>query len=169
MKVRGMLFGVLTVCLLFVGVPLAGAQDTSPYLVGDFGFEDTAAYSETTTFGIINPTKKALDVYAGFFDWVGNPIGCMVQRVAPNGLWYITDYRIAGSRGTAKFLAFPADTRKFDPNAVIGGLQVKYRMKSAALRKDEWFSAAEYNMKAVVINSSTIGEFSATWVTQCLF
>jgi hypothetical protein len=169
MKVRGVWLGVLLVCLLSVGVPQAGAVDTSPYIVGDYAFEDTAAYSETTTFGIVNPTKTTLNVYAGFFDSGGNFMGCMVNTVAPNGLWYITDYRLPGSRGTAKFLAFPAGQRKFDPNAVIGGLQVKYRTKQAPLRKDEWFAAAEYNMKAVTINSSTIGEFSAPWISQCLF
>jgi hypothetical protein len=143
------------------------AQDTSPYLAGTWE-AGTWTYSDTVSFSIgvwsyyeiVNPTTKAFDVYAVVYDKAGLPLDCWWNFVVPNGQWFIWlwdgppepyDY------GTIKFFAFLAGSRKFDPNAIIGGFQQKGAYMIAS-QTDLSFSEA--NLKAVTINSMTQGEFS---------
>lgn len=146
---------IIKCCLLLAAVGLcvfagmAQAQDTSPYLVGFWS-------DQYNDFTILNPTTKPLTVYAIYYN-AGNGypgMECYKWDLPPNGVWYAdmnggTD----GNLGTAKFFAFPAGTRKFDPNAVIGGFQVKYISAPISFY-------VEANLKAVTINSYTLREFS---------
>jgi hypothetical protein len=160
---------VLGLCL-FGG--MAQAQDTSPYLAGFWS-------ESSNSFQIVNPTTKPLTVYAIFYNAYGGPYSgteCHKQYLPANGRVSIQskgtkDYEF----GAAKFFAFPAGTKKFDPNAVIGGFKQEidcdYVMTGAYTQTgpsgDEliftysWIDRVrEANIKAVTINSSTIGEFT---------
>jgi hypothetical protein len=163
---------------------MAAAWDTSPYLVGkwEFGtYVATDLFTEflKTEFEIINPTTRILNVYA-VFRWemvVGGPpvpIGCYIMTLFPNAVWELSIPVIGPEQapppwpprtyGSVKFFAFPAGTTKFDPNAVIGGFQKKqlFKFEASLLGLPEYtdLSISEANLKAVIINSSTIGEFT---------
>jgi hypothetical protein len=145
-----LLLAALSLCL-FAGA--AQAQDTSPMLAG--------FWSENYNyFTIVNPTTKPLTVYAIFYNvWDGyNGMECYKREyLPPNGTWYVGDIDgdTDGDFGTAKFFAFPAGTRKFDPNAVIGGFQVKEYGDGF-----DYHYYLESNLKAVTINTFTLREFS---------
>jgi hypothetical protein len=131
----------LAALCLVIMAGFAPALDTSPYLLG--------SYNELTEVTIINPTTKWLTVYAIAYSG-GGPVACWQDDIPPNGV-VIGGGKATGGFGTLKIFAFPQGTRKFDPNAVIGGYQAK------------WLSAdarSEAGLKGVTINSYTIQEFS---------
>jgi hypothetical protein len=136
---------VLGLCL-FGG--MAQAQDTSPFLAG-FWSEDS------NNFIILNPTTKPLTVYAIFCSGTSSKKECNKRLLPPNGRWSVDPGNDeVGQYGTAKFFAFPQGTKKFDPNAVIGGFQQKkYEAPGSHYR-------SESNLKAVTINTYTLREFS---------
>jgi hypothetical protein len=144
----------------------ASAQDTSPYLAGTWEL-GTWAYSNTVSFSVTawsyyelaNPTTKGLDVYAVFYDKNGATLGCWWNYLEPNGQWFIWmfDRPTPYDYGAVKFFAFLANSRKFDPNTIIGGFQ----QKGAWMEGSETdLSFSEANLKAVTINSMTQGEFN---------
>jgi hypothetical protein len=138
---------------------MASAQDTSPYLAGTWMETSGVTPTVHTQHFIINPTTKQLDVYAVVFGYegAGALLGCTVCTVNGNGVltFYGDAARSNNDNGTVKFFAFPAGTRKFDPNAVIGGFQQNI-FEDDGTRT----GMTEANLKAVTINSSTIGEFA---------
>jgi hypothetical protein len=145
---RVMICCCLTAVFFILASGFAPAQDTSPYLVGAWN-------GDWNSFTIINPTTKWLTVYAIAYS-EGVPVSCGVTDIAPNGLAEASAMipLFTDSYGTVKFFAYPQGTRKFDPNAVIGGFQLK-----------DWedpydWQSSEANLKAVTINSYTIREFS---------
>jgi hypothetical protein len=105
----------------------AGAQDTSPYLAGTWMETSGVTPTVRTEHFIVNPTTKQLDVVALVFGYegAGALLGCTSCIINANGVWkfYGGAARSASDYGTVKFFAYPAGTRKFDPNAVIGGFQ----------------------------------------------
>jgi hypothetical protein len=143
---------------VLASMSVAGAYDTSPYLVGTW--EEIGVIS-TTGYSLINPTAKQLDVHMVFYI-DGDPFTCISFSIPANGAFALrTSVDVQqGSvlkAGTVKFFAFPAGTRKFDPNAVIGGFQAK----SIQLPLDPRQPVnTEANLKAVTINSYTLGEFA---------
>jgi hypothetical protein len=158
------LAAVIALCCL---ASPALSQDTSPYLLGiwEAGVYTsttpiTMTYQDITDWQIANPTTKELDVYAVFSSANGQLVTCTATTIPPNGVgslatwWNDTPYAV----GTAKFFAFPQGSKKFDPNVVIGGFQGKTHMTTVLLM--ETTTIAKANLKAVTINSSTIGEFS---------
>jgi hypothetical protein len=158
MKHRALFLASLVAVAVTFFATTAGAFDTSPYLVGTW--EETGVIS-TTGYRLVNPTTKPLDVHMFFFA-EGAPFGCVSFSIPANGTFYLqTSVDVLGPHGleagTVKFFAFPAGTRKFDPNAVIGGFQAK----SIHLPPDPRQPLnTEANLKAVVINSYTLGEYT---------
>jgi hypothetical protein len=136
----------------------AGAQDTSPYLMGTF--QDSSVIS-ITWYHIVNPTTKPLDVYAMLY-FNGSPFVCSIIMVPANGATngcVFGDLTPPGAH-TVKFFAFPYLSRKFDPNAVIGGFQRITMTADPAADPNPYLFNTETGMKAITINSSTIGEFA---------
>jgi hypothetical protein len=191
---KGMIFmGLAVVLALFVFAPHAGAQMTSPYLAGEweitrvlydqFGPTDWQSRDIPiqTQFKVINPTTASLDVYVVLLDRDGNQGDyCYWRNVPANGTWkscwpYIDTDLITPTQvfpaddhhfGAAKFFAFPANTKKFDANAVIAGFQQK-----SAYGQIEGYpqtASMETPLYAVTINSKTIGEFTKYDLTKCL-
>jgi len=143
------------------------AQDTSPYLAGTWEtgtwvYSDTVAYSVSvwSYYEIVNPTTKGLDVYAVVYDKSGIIVNCWWEPMGPNGQWFLGFWQLGPEiydYGTVKFFAFLINSRKFDPNTIIGGFQQKGAWMEAS---ETDLSFSEANLKAVTINSMTQGEFS---------
>jgi hypothetical protein len=166
-----LLAAVLALCCL---ASPSFSQDTSPYLLGTWeaGVYTTTGvititYQDITDWQIANPTTRDLDVYAVFSLANGQFLSCTATSIPPNGVgvltawWNDEPYAV----GTVKFFAFPKDSKKFDPNAVIGGFQGKTHQIQGLLIQPQPIGAAgatvsKVNLKAVTINSNTIGEFS---------
>jgi hypothetical protein len=179
------MFVALAAVVLVAGLsvlPVRG-QDTSPYLMGAWesgaftgtvyqGPQTSITYTVNvvTGFQVTNPTTKPLSVYAVFWNDTG-VVTCTTATIAANGNWSFEmpgepdNLLLFGQKGkrtigTAKFFAFPAGTTKLDPNAVIGGFQFKYHHIRNVLVGPPWTTYSRSNLKAVVVNSSTIGEFT---------
>jgi hypothetical protein len=168
MKKVSLFVAILGTLLVLFSTSPALSQDTSPYLLGTWESgvytittPITTTYQDSTDWQIANPTTKPLNVYAVFSSANGQFLTCTATTIPPNGValfstwgWNDNPYAV----GTVKFFAFPVQTRKFDPNAVIGGFQGKTHVTRVFLT--ETTAIAKANLKAVTINSSTIGEFS---------
>jgi hypothetical protein len=193
---KGFIFsGLVVVLALCIFAPHAGAQMTSPYLVGNWEMnrrlEDCLPQGNAlfcadpidswmqTQLKVINPTTTKLDVYIVLLDRKGvvmndentNTPMCYVLPLDANETWNscwphsIPDGpailppaldSTAGPNwfGTIKVFAFPYVANrslKMDPNAVVAG----YEQKSVFSQIN-----SESDLKAVVINSRTIGEFT---------
>ena len=128
--------GLVVGLVLMVTASIAGAGDTSPYLIGAWEDDGETIY---TDFIIVNPTVVKLDVYAAFFDNDGVfiPGRCFKRSLNPNAKWYLRGVGLKLSEfdsvGTAKFIAFPAGKKTVDFYAVIGGFQNRwvYEMTSS--------------------------------------
>jgi hypothetical protein len=170
-------------CFLVAGFAVtASAVDTSPYLASDF-YTQTHSFDEYTSFFIVNPTHVPLKVLAAFYAASGIFSACVSAVLEGNETWQVSVRDIeVPMYGAAKFFAFPASTMKFDPNAVIGGfkqeIDCEYVMTDAYTQTgpsgDELISqynwvdrVREVNIKAVTINSSTIGEFADILKKAC--
>jgi hypothetical protein len=164
MKKRQLLITFAAMIALLASVSMAGALDTSPYLVGIW--EDTAAIT-FTYYEIVNPTTKPLDVWAFMYFSDNSFVGCLKLTIAADRSATIAaSYKGAlVPYGAVKFFAFPQGSKKFDPNAVIGGFQ---RKGPAASWTPSLFTT-EANLKAVTINSYTIGEFAQIQGISCDF
>jgi len=172
--------------LLVAGVAASvAAQDTSPYLVSDW-YTDTRELDEYVSWFVVNPTPVRLAVYAAFYNYTGSFSGCVYSLIDGNDTWWLTTRSLPfpvgeNPYGTAKFFAFPAlpnTAPKFDPNAVIGGFKqtvdcdyiltnaytetIPFSSTVILVKEYDWIAkVSEANMKAVTINSATIGEFQA--------
>jgi len=159
MKQRIVVLGLAVLLGFCLSTGIAAASDTSPYLVGVWMESETVTLTLHTYHFIVNPTMKDLSVFAVYHGDAGSGDyrGCIRFDLASNSVCKVWPDIIQGSAdsGTAKFFAFPADTRKFDPNAVIGGFQRIVDETNPGPKR--W---TESNLKAVTINSSTIGEFN---------
>jgi len=172
-------YTILALALILVAgfAASSAAVDTSPYLVSNW-YTDTWEHDEYTSFFIINPMPIPIVVYAAFYSASGVFSGCVYSMIDGNDTWWLATrevpqvaHGVPGPyslvEGTVKFFAFPIvrDTApKFDPNAVIGG--IKQSVDCDWMYDDyesSWYWVAkvsEANIKAVTINSSTIGEFT---------
>jgi len=156
--------GVAVVAFVLALGSLAGAADTSPYLIGVWeandGYFDQYAY---TDYVVVNPTTIKLKVYAAFFTNDGTPTEvCFKKILNPNAKWHIPGWIVYDLlygydyMGTVKFIALPATATRlvFDSNAVIGGYQNRYAC-------DWWLEGcgvAQADLKGVAINLYTQGE-----------
>jgi hypothetical protein len=181
MKQLSLLIALAALLALCVAASPAFSQDTSPYLLGiwEAGVYTTTTpitttYQDITDWQIANPTTKELDVYAVFSSANGQFLACTATSIPPNGVgslatWWNDDpYAV----GTVKFFAFPRNSRKFDPNAVIGGFQGKTHQPKALLIQPVFLlggnaTITKANLKAVTINSYTVGEFTTKIPTNC--
>jgi hypothetical protein len=167
MNHRMLLPAVLAVLALAIAASPAGAQDTSPYVMGTWMHSTEVSPTVRTQHFIVNPTTRQLDVYAVVYGMqgAGALLSCTVCRINGNGTWrfIVDDARFASDSGTVKFFAFPKDSRKFDPNAVIGGFQQNVFEVDGTRT-----GMTEANLKAVTINSSTIGEFATIPPIGCM-
>jgi hypothetical protein len=162
MKRQKLLITLAAAIAVLVSVSMAGAYDTSPYLAGIW---EEASVVPWNVYVVVNPTTKPLDVCATWHSADGGRIGCICSALPlpANGMYsYFFGFGSDGEGGAVKFFAFPAGTRKFDPNAVIGGFQRKSEELSSVFK-------TEANLKAVTINSSTIGEFTQVEWDACNF
>lgn len=79
----------ILVSMLAVLIPLASAlaQDSSPYVVGDWRFNDsgTAVTTVNTEFIFVNPTDLTLTLEYAFFAPDGTFCGCDRDTLKPNG------------------------------------------------------------------------------------
>jgi hypothetical protein len=157
MKKHMAVLSLMVALVLSLPAVPAGAWDTSPYLVGTL---DGDFYGNG--YFIINPTTQQLRVYgAGFYDGTMGP--CAWTTIPPNGTFYVAVQGGPFVGAVMKFFAFPL-SGKFDPNAVIGGFQQKFST-------DYWndtCQVTEANLKAVTVNSYTIGEFDMIKQAECL-
>jgi hypothetical protein len=150
----------------------SGAVDTSPYLVSDW-FTDTTNLDSYSSWFIINPTPVDMVVVAAFYSTAGVFSDCVRSGIlSGNDTWWLSmpNLRMPLPEadnpllGVVKFFAFPVvrgQPPRFDPNAVIGGIKQEV---DCDLNTDRGMWVAhvrEVNLKAVTINSSTIGEFQA--------
>ena len=162
--------GVAVVAFVLAFGSLAGAADTSPYLIGVWeayggndggdGFFGQFVY---TDYVVVNPTTIKLKVYAAFFTNDGTPTEvCFKKILNPNAKWHIPSWIVYDLlysydyMGTVKFVALPATATRlvFDSNAVIGGYQNRYAC-------DWWLEGcgvAQADLKGVAINLYTQGE-----------
>jgi hypothetical protein len=169
MNTRLLLLTLAVIAGFTLLAPGAGAWDTSPYLTGT-----VPSHSHPTSYFIGNPMTKDLRVYAVFYDWAGDFTHvCYYRDVRPTSMWHLWDQANEWSSwgpGTVKFFAFPAGTAKLDPNAVIGGFQqeaIPPVLQLADPSEVTHCTVTEANLKAVTINSYTIGEFGQIPFTDC--
>jgi len=173
-------FGLAVGWFLLVFVSIAGAGDTSPYLIGVWEDNNDGLLCESNTtntttistdFIVVNPTTVQLDVYAAFFENDGTFTGvCYKNSLKPNAKWFIPGWRLGlyyngyGYMGTAKFIALPTGAKRIviDGNAVIGGFQ------------NRWFcggycdpSMSQADLKGVTINLYTSGEVTKIVNLKC--
>jgi hypothetical protein len=169
MKTSRLLSG-LVVALLLLFSAVAGAFDTSPYVAGIY-VDQNQSVAVASEFKILNPTTKPLQVYAGLFDTSGNFIQCRFDVIAPNGEANITFTPSSPlGVGVVKFFAFPNTYPvRFDPNAVVGGLQQRFYDPGIGLPNPVRKVLTVSNLKAVTINSLTLDEFKAAWMNTCTF
>jgi hypothetical protein len=169
MNTRFLLLAIAVVAGFTFVAPGAGAWDTSPYLTGT-----VPSHPYPVSYFIGNPTTKDLRVYAVFYGWAGGYQNiCYYKDMAPNTMWHLWDEALEWSSsgpGTVKFFAFPAATIKFDPNAVIGGFQqgaIPPIVQPVDPSNVTRCTVTEANLKAVTINSLTIGEFGQIPFGDC--
>lgn len=167
---------IILACLLVAGIAATvSAVDTSPYLVSNW-YIDAYENDEYMAFFIANPTPIPLVVYAAFYTTTGAFSTCVYNVLQGNDTWSFATGDIAAIspengwyEGTVKFFAFPQTTSKFDPNAVIGGFKQYVDCDMTEYNESGvWYAnVSEANMKAVTLNSSTIGEFQAILGKNC--
>jgi hypothetical protein len=154
MKRQRLLITFATIIFILASFSIAGAQDTSPYLVGIW--EESSVF-EWNQNQLVNPTTRPLDVIAVTYRSDGSIFQCDILSIPANGSAFISvSFGGLGPYGAIKFFAFPQGSRKLDPNAVIGGFQ----RKSTEPAFDTAIFKTEANLKAVTINSNTVGEFT---------
>jgi hypothetical protein len=182
--------GLVVALALCIFAPHAGAQMSSPYLVGEWEMFRVLYYnpfssdefSLATQYKVVNPTTTPLDVYLVLLDRYGNleyeddtPM-CFKMHLDPNTTWkpcfpfYNSEDDLiypAGKHlyGAAKFFAYPANILKFDPNAVIAGFQQK--SSAWGTESSSVFLPTEAPLLPITINSRTIGEFTKYPLSQC--
>jgi hypothetical protein len=182
---------VIFMAMILATAASVAAQDTSPYLAGTWesgSYSDTIPYTKSiwveTGFEIVNPGTRTLDVYAVYYNSAGAyiPTTCRHVELPSNGVWRtafpskgLPEQYAAYGVGTVKFFAFPKPSHQFDPNTVIGGFERKYySLTEWSVYVDtefvalEWHTHSQANLKAVVINGSTIGEFGTIPWNDCL-
>jgi len=167
--------GVAVVAFVLALGSLAGAADTSPYLIGVWEANDYGYYGQyaVTDYVVVNPTTIKLKVYAAFFENDGTPTDvCFWKILNPNAKWHIPQWVVeeylsnSGYMGTVKFIAFPATATRlvFDSNAVIGGYQNRYFW----VWYNDTTSVAQADLKGVAINLYTQGEVKIVAKDSCM-
>ena len=163
----------ILVTMLAVLIPLVSAlaQDTSPYVVGDWRLNDstTAVTTVNTEFIFVNPTDLNLTIEYAFFAADGTFCGCDRDALKPNGRTrYTMADEVSGGQfsttlcptqteGELKTIVFVSEGKKGKKgvvlgDAALGGIQI--HIFSNPVDK------AESNLQGVAINETTTREIN---------
>src|SRR5258708_16989606 len=155
----------ILVSMLAVMIPLTSAlaQDSSPYVVGDWRFNDsgTAITTANTEFIFVNPTDLTLTLEYAFFAADGTFCGCDRDTLKPNGRTrYTMAEEVSGGQfsttlcpsqteGELKSIVFVSEDKKVIVlgDASQGGIQIDIFSNPA--------HKPESNLQAVHINKNT--------------
>jgi hypothetical protein len=159
------------VSMLAVAIPLASAlaQDSSPYVVGDWRFNDstTAVTTVNSEFIFVNPTDLTLTLEYAFFAPDGTFCGCDRDTLKPNGRTrYTMADEVSGGQfsttlcpsqteGELKSIVFVSEDKKgiVLGDAAQGGIQIHIFSNPA--------DKAESNLQGIAINQTTTREINA--------
>ena len=158
------------VSILAVVIPLTSAlaQDSSPYVVGDWRINDTAAAVTTvnTEFIFVNPTDLTLTLEYAFFAPDGTFCGCDRDTLMPNGRTrYTMADEVSGGQfsttlcpsqteGELKSIVFVSEGKKgiVLGDAAQGGIQIHFFGNPV--------DKAESNLQGIAINKTTTREIN---------
>jgi hypothetical protein len=159
------------VSMLAVVIPLTSAlaQDSSPYVVGDWRINDTSTAVTTinTEFIFVNPTGLTLTLEYAFFAPDGTFCGCDRDTLKPNGRTrYTMADEVSGGQfsttlcpsqteGELKSIVFVSEDKKGGVvlgDAAQGGIQIHIFSNPA--------DKAESNLQGVAINRTTTSEIN---------
>jgi len=156
--------------MLAVLIPLTSAlaQDSSPYVMGDWRFNDsgTAVTTVNTEFIFVNPTDLTLILEYAFFAPDGTFCGCDRDTLKPNGRTrYTMADEVSGGQfsttlcpsqteGELKSIVFVSEDKKgvVLGDAAQGGIQIHIFSNPA--------DKAESNLQGVAINKTTTREIN---------
>jgi hypothetical protein len=167
------LLTLVSFLVVFFPSTLAMAQNSSPYVVGQWNLNDKfkdfkgdPIKTENSVFVFLNPTGLALKLEYAFFASDGTFCGCDRDDLAPNGR---TRYTMQAEQeghqfsrtlcptqtdGTLKSIVFvPASTTIGTDGALQAGLQIH-------LAEDDNEVRSESDLDAVPINTVTIREMN---------
>jgi hypothetical protein len=164
---KRLLILVSTVAIL-IPIASAMAQDTSPYVVGDWRLNDstTAVTTANTEFIFVNPTDLTLTLEYAFFGPDGTFCGCDRDTLKPNGRTrYTMADEVSGKQfsttlcpsqteGELKSIVFVAESKKgiVLGGAAQGGIQIHIFSNPVGI--------AESNLQGVEINGTTTREIN---------
>ena len=170
---RLMIFTILVATALIVSIS-AYAQDTSPYIIGHWKFNDsfqdftpgTPLVTDNTDFSFLNPTDLTLTLEYAFFAPDGTFCGCDRDTLKPNGR---TRYTMLGEKqggqfsttlcptqteGELKSIVFTGEGTQTSGieigDAVQGGVQIHIFGSNRS----------ESNMQGVTVNKTTTREIN---------
>ncbi len=98
---------VLMAMLFLFGASLAGAEESSPYLMGSWFLDDhfkdgtTPVTTKDTQFTFLNPTNLDLNLEYAFFDEQGGFCGCDRDFLKANG---VVRYTMSGEAAGGQFV-----------------------------------------------------------------
>jgi hypothetical protein len=159
------------VAMLAVVIPLTSAlaQDSSPYVVGDWRFNDstTAVTTVNTEFIFVNPTDLTLTLEYAFFAPDGTFCGCDRDTLKPNGRTrYTMADEVSGGQfsttlcpsqteGELKSIVFVSEDKKgvvVFGDAAQGGIQIHIFSNPA--------DKSESNLQGIAVNQATTREIN---------
>ncbi len=134
--------------MLFAPFSFVGAQESSPYLMGEWLLKDsfkdgtTQVGMKDTQFTFLNPTPNSLTLEYAFFDEDGGFCGCDVDCLSPNGVvrYTMSGEQVGGqfvctgkkgalalkTHGSMKTIVFRPGSGPVDPQATQIGFQVHF-------------------------------------------
>ena len=98
---------LMALVMVFIPFSFVRAQESSPYLVGEWFLEDsfkdgaTQIVTKDTQFTFLNPTPNSLNLEYAFFDEEGGFCGCDVDCLNPNG---VVRYTMSGEKKGGQFV-----------------------------------------------------------------
>ncbi len=139
---------VLALVMVFIPFGFVLAQESSPYLMGEWFLKDnfkdgtTQVGMKDTQFTFLNPTPNSLTLEYAFFDEDGGFCGCDVDCLSPNG---VVRYTMSGEQnggqfvctgkknaaalkthGSMKTIVFRPGSAPVDPQALQIGFQIHF-------------------------------------------
>ncbi len=98
---------LMTLVIVFAPASFTKAQESSPYLMGEWFLDDsfkdgtTPIVTKDTQFTFLNPTPNSLTLEYAFFDEDGGFCGCDVDCLNPNG---VVRYTMSGEQSGGQFV-----------------------------------------------------------------
>ncbi len=98
---------LLALVMVFIPFGFVLAQESSPYLMGEWFLKDnfkdgtTQVGMKDTQFTFLNPTPNSLTLEYAFFDEDGGFCGCDVDCLSPNG---VVRYTMSGEQDGGQFV-----------------------------------------------------------------